>query len=682
MDPGVNKLLVETLQSVYGNLPQLVSKISVTKGISTNEALVYISNNLRNLTSLNYLANNVHDPQQNSKLADLESELRYLKEYYANRSNLLQRGTDIAKLEGQLARAKHQLTLTNRELTRCKKDLEISRLGESATHDRVGVDEELEDKLAQCVIERDRLLQEINHLMETCERQTSEYTQQTLTFEQTCRDNAKRIDTLNQQLQESISDNRKSASQIKGILNILNPNETDTDRVVELLNKFMIKYRKQERIIKELKELRANVENNISEYVKGLKEFTLCGNLSDSHFLQTIIDQLMKIGQSKEETSVRLTHVEQLNTYLSEQLKVSHEHLEDLKHRLDTLIAEKTAREPNKVTSSTQIETGELPSDEAVNNEIESLRARLQDAEHRIMTRENEVIDLVNELDQARTEVIERNSDAINMINHVPVPDKSAATLFDTLKGYLENMNVCLNTDQDVRNLVDKLVAYRDQLTKDNEYLAQLNQLQISNDGMKHMINQLNCELQQKDKIINALNTATREKIEVDPDILSIVAPVNDNPIPDKRTLPIWNRSGSYKRRRPKRSRLADASTDTLEYVKLPKMEENPNVGLIGTPPPESPTSSPTFSIPEIVVLNDDDDDDDGDIADNDETETEIVAENSTLPLLTSNEVAEVFDDFSVQGSVASEVVLDNRLPSPGIILQGGDEDVEEDPEL
>lgn len=383
MDSIVDRFLVESLQSAYANLPQLVSKISATRNISNSDALNYVLSEFQKLSSFDTLARNVNDWDHNAQIEDLQSELRYLKSYYAQSANATNRLQVYAE---ELDRTRKLLAKTEKALARAKA---------TRSRDDTGLVAELNEQIESYKIDHDRLQREIQQLRESS-------AQQAVVHEQ----NDSIIKQLNQRLSTYDRENETAVVRLREIGKLLNANDADSPRVIETLKEFIANYRNQQQLLQELADLRAYVQKRITESVTDIANLPVA-TCSNREYLKSSIDLLLLERDRLRELAQNTT-----DPTLNQQINVA----SDIAQNASNLLQ-------NQLGSLTETET--LRND--VLAELDSTIDEYDRMRERIVDLERQIEDLNNTIEKLNSAVDSTKPRIISITDFLPSNDQSAS---------------------------------------------------------------------------------------------------------------------------------------------------------------------------------------------------------------------------------------------------------------
>lgn len=573
MDSSVDRFLVELLQSAYGNLPQLVSKISAKRNVSNDEALRYVLSEFQKITSLETVSRSVNDWERNSQIEDLRAELRYLKSYYTKNNAVADK---IRAYSDELARTKRQLAEAEKARERSRQDREP-----------VGLLEELQDKEHGYKIERARLMRRIEELTNelTSEREKHERRFDSLN-DSRYRDE-ETIDRLNQELDRYRDENVKMMEQLRTIGRMLNPDEQDMNRVTEMFSEFLYRYNEQKELEKSMRSLRDSIKLKIANFVS---EITMIPDESCSNhdFMKRVMDLLFEESQRLRNTMTtttdpetrdvlaesdrvvksltdalndsgdRITELERTRRELTSQLNDAIQdknkllaHVTQLERSIVEIEASMDPRNfdtnPEKLRASanadTQTENNESTEETIRYNEASARLEQSLDAMKRlredIRDRDAKILELETLLQKHHaawkldSERVMRMMDqsvqtaATADPNKSPIISAELSLALTELKRHLLGGNECINTDAEFLEFVSQVTK-----AKSPQMLERaLSELSTNNKELESKVAELKRLLRESQRLDDSLNRldALNEQTGHDKDVLDMIVNGNGN---------------------------------------------------------------------------------------------------------------------------------------------------------
>lgn len=585
MDSIVDRFLVESLQSAYANLPQLVSKISATRNISNSDALTYVLSEFQKLSSFDTLARNVNDWDHNAQIEDLKSELRYLKSHYAQHTSETNR---LQVYADELNRTRKLLAKTEKAL---------ARANATRSRDDTGLVAELNEQIDAYKIDHERLQREIQRLRE-------DSAQQSVVHEQ----NDSIIGQLSQRLDSYDRENEKAVARLREIGKLLNANDADSPRVIETLKEFIANYRNQQQLIRELADLRSYVQKRITESLADIANLPVA-TCSNREYLKSSIDLLLDERDRLRQLAQNTTDPT-LNQQITAAGEIAQNASDLLQNQLGSLSETENLRDEALADLDSAVDEHNRMRErivdlerqiEELNNTIEQLNSAADSTKPRIisitdfvpsndqseasnayMLTHQKLVDALNELDQVKEAITVKDSvisalygklttlqtlhmhqsqqiDQGVQVELAKLPTSSDADTDNELASslkfaltelskHLRESDACIITENDALSFITEITKSNspkralqanrtriENLTKDNARLkskiAELEAL-LEHDSRLKRIEDQRASLMQK------------QRASIDPDVINLaVNTAEESKLEARATLPVWNRN-------------------------------------------------------------------------------------------------------------------------------------------
>jgi chromosome segregation ATPase len=266
-DPAIDRYTVQLLQSVFGNLPALVTNIAVTRNLSSSEAIEHIVDSIKKMSSPSPSpqAAAAATSSESEIIQNLRAEIKFIKTQYNERYRDTVNDRNILRLrELETNRLRAEVSRLNDEIKTLQDDLQSSQdLGNDETNRLKDTIESLKKDLERSSKTLHDKEKELANLREESEKKLICEKEKCYKYQ----NDIKELEKSLSKRDKSIKTNNES---LLKLVRIVNPEVSDSDKVYDTLKSYINDYKDKLRIVTELENMERENMNHIRKLIESM----------------------------------------------------------------------------------------------------------------------------------------------------------------------------------------------------------------------------------------------------------------------------------------------------------------------------------------------------------------------------------------------------------------------------